>query len=723
MTRHAVCGAAMLGLITLPAPVHAAATATGRGYEQVTPAIKDFGFGQSSLEIAISAPAGGAAAYNTFGPLPGSAAGTFENFYVGRRSDDAWGTTPISPPQEPIPGGTNYPVTQGFSPDLSHAIVKSANPTLTPDAVPDVTSMYLRDNATGAYRLLTPGPASPSLSPFVTLGGASADFTRVVFEAQDQLVPDAPASGNLGVYEWSDGHLRNVGVLPDGTPAPAAILGAGAQALNRVQHAVSRDGRRIVFWSDGQLYVRTDGSSTTRVSASQRTSPDPNGPREALFWGATADGGQVFFTSSEALTDDANTGTDGSGTPTAAGNDLYRYDVASGALTDLSVDLDPADSATGAAVQGMVAASDDGAYVYFVALGNLAGGATVGAPNLYVRHAGATTYIATLDFADAQVWGLVQSGASGLTSRLTPDGRTLVLQSMAPLTGYDNVGPSTGTAYSEVFRYTADTGELRCLSCRGDGTPPAGGSTITPPDFATNTPRNVSDDGRRVFFDSADDIVRADTNGRRDVYEYADGALQLLSTGTARLDASFQDASASGADVLFSTAAQLVPQDVDGHVDLYDARIGGGFPAKPPTAPPCRGDACQGPATPAPAIPVAASVTFTGPGNGPPAPVPLRVTVSKAKTVRGVKATMKVKVPAAGALTVSGSGLRTARRRLAKAQTVNVSMVLTQRARATLKRRHRLKVTARVAFKPTGGASSAASVSLTFKQPNTKGRS
>lgn len=613
--RMSVLAVVLSAAVVAPAASWGADTTTDRGYEQVTPPGKEFGFGQTGLEIAVSARDGGAAAFNTFGPMPGSTSGTFENFYLGRRAASGWGYSPISPPQDPIPGGTNYPVTQGFSADLSRTVVKTANPTLTPDAAPDIANLYLRDNDHGTYRLLTTVPGSPQLSPFATLGGASDDFEHVVFEAQDPLLPGSPELGNVGVYEWVDGELRNAGVLPNGDPAPAAILGAGALALNRVTHAVSNDGRRVVFWSEGQLYVRTDGTDTAHVSASRRTPPDPNGPREALFWGATADGGKIFFTSSEALTDDANTGTDELGDPTAAGNDLYEYDVASDELTDLSISSNAADAAAGAAVQGMVGTSEDGDYVYFVALGALDGAAVSGSPNLYLRHGGEVRFVATLDPSDASAWGLVASGAAGLTSRLTPDGRFLVFTSVAPLTGYDNVDPSTGMPQSQVYRYAADSGELRCLSCRPDGTPPTGASTISPPDYQLNVTRNVSDDGRRVFFDSLDGILGKDTNGRRDVYEHVDGSLHLLSTGTSRFDASFQDASASGDDVLFATRGQLVPQDVDEHVDLYDARAGGGFPP-PDESAECSGDDCGAPpaSTPPPGV-VPGSAQLRGRGD------------------------------------------------------------------------------------------------------------
>ncbi|HEX5983973.1 MAG TPA: hypothetical protein VFY69_07190, partial [Solirubrobacterales bacterium] len=121
-------------------------------------------------------------------------------------------------------------------------------------------------------------------------------------------------------------------------------------------------------------------------------------------------------------------------------------------------------------------------------------------------------------------------------------------------------------------------------------------------------PRVLSANGRRVFFDSADALVVGDSNSRpgtgagiADVYEWeaggegtcaaAAGCLGLISSGSAADSASFGDASADGSDVFFLTEASLVSAD-PGSMDLYDARVGGGFPL-PPQPIPCEGDACQ----------------------------------------------------------------------------------------------------------------------------------
>ena len=117
-------------------------------------------------------------------------------------------------------------------------------------------------------------------------------------------------------------------------------------------------------------------------------------------------------------------------------------------------------------------------------------------------------------------------------------------------------------------------------------------------------------------------MVATDTNSTAtDVYQWeaegkgscakAGGCISLISSGRSTGGATFVDASADGADVFFITDDSLVARD-PGAIDLYDARVGGGF--SEPTPPiPCEGDACQF----LPSEPVDPTLTtlLTGPGN------------------------------------------------------------------------------------------------------------
>ena len=239
--------------------------------------------------------------------------------------------------------------------------------------------------------------------------GASTELARVVLPVVPEPIDPTPT----GLAEWFDGTEIPVTVTNEGNPLPPV------QAEENRWHAVSEDGSRVYFTaSEGnvaQVYVRVNlgrpqsalgvhgecleaaQACTIEVSASQRHPEDPSGPQSARYWGASADGAKVFFTSSAELTADAYTGTHDQ-----AAN-LYEYDLATGELTDLTVDA--GDVAEGAAVQGVVQISEDGSYVYFVADGKLAGGAVAGEPNLYVSHeGGAPVFIAALGAKDATDW-------------------------------------------------------------------------------------------------------------------------------------------------------------------------------------------------------------------------------------------------------------------------------------------------------------------------------
>lgn len=89
----------------------------------------------------------------------------------------------------------------------------------------------------------------------------------------------------------------------------------------------------------------------------------------------------------------------------------------------------------------------------------------------------------------------------------------------------------------------------------------------------------VSDDGSRVFFDSAERLVAQDTDDFYDVYERSGGTVSLISTGVGNPsgahNARFVDASADGTKVFFNTTEALAATDSDdGRSDVY-MRSGG----------------------------------------------------------------------------------------------------------------------------------------------------
>ncbi len=119
-----------------------------------------------------------------------------------------------------------------------------------------------------------------------------------------------------------------------------------------------------------------------------------------------------------------------------------------------------------------------------------------------------------------------------------------------------------------------------------------------------------------VFFQSRRSLTANDVNGRRmDVYRWRDGDLELVSPGDSADDSYLSGASVDGRDVFFQTSKPIDPREIDpGDFDIYDARVGGGFPYTP-SPEECVGDDCQGPRSGEPSGDNPGSAGYEGPGN------------------------------------------------------------------------------------------------------------
>jgi hypothetical protein len=617
------------------------------------------GGGETVLPLQAT-PEGGMIAYTSFTAFGEAHGAPAASQYIATRGSSGWSTQNITPPDRE---GQLRPPLRGFSPDLSTGVVIQREPTLAPGAVAGYENVYLRDDASGAVTALT--TPTPRVSPGETYcagyAGASADFSRVFFFATGALTENAPEGPERSLYEWSRAEgLKLVSVLEQGEPAqPNGGTGFGAGkglgcvvGESIVYHAISADGSRV-FWTyqphggEPELLVRENGARTIQLDASQGGSGNAG---KGQFWAASADGTRVLFTDPEQLTENASSG---------SGKNLYEYNLETEKLTDLT----PVPEGKQAEVGAVLGASNDGSYVYFVAAGVLAEGATPARPNLYVWHAGeGIRFIATL--SSKQYSYLASNGNSesygdssdsseeprNRTVRVTPDGLHLAFESTESLKtvnfpqGYDSVDQATGEPDSEVYLYDYEGGRLICASCNPSGARPVGlaspaGLSSVPAWYVPyQQPRYLSDDGGRLFFDSFDALTVHDTNGKQNVYEWereglgscvpsspgfsesGGGCLFSISPGTSSDNSNFLEASTDGRDVFFSTRQPLVPPAEGERYEIYDARVGGGFPAPPPPPLACS-ESCR-PASPtAPPLAPPSSEAFFGTGNLVAAPV------------------------------------------------------------------------------------------------------
>jgi DNA-binding beta-propeller fold protein YncE len=642
-----------------------------RAWEMISPPEKNGGNiagirGDNGGGVVQAAPTGDAITFvsvASFGDPQGAPSGSQ---YLATREPGGWSTRNITAPLRSdtyFRGGAGTPY-KAFSNDLSLGLLPNAespgrveNPPLEHSgAPPGYSDLYLRETGggNGTLALLTAAPEETAEEFFLTFKASTPDLSHVVMSTPAALVPRASRNPEGNLYEWSSAGLQAVNVLPgaaEGETAPGrALLGSGQNEGN----VISEDGSRV-FWSyeegsELHLLVRENGSSTIRLDAAKEgPGLNPGESQLTQLWAASTDGSKAFFASDAPLTGNANTGPPCGVGCRREGNDLYVFDLATHGLLDLTPD---ATDVNGASVQGVLGASSDGSRVYFIANAALVGAngegraPLAGGENLYVWHEGeGTTFIATLSSDD-------QSGSDELgnpndwdpsigrrTTRVTPDGLRLAFMSDASLTGYDNVDANTGARDEQVYLYDAGARRLLCASCNPSRGRPVGPSLIPGGTIFSNEGRGgealhqsraLSADGSRLFFDSNDALVPQDVNGKRDVYEYENAQAHLLSGGTSDEDSSFLDAGANGDDAFLITRQRLVGQDADQLIDLYDARVGGGFPEAPPGAP-CQGEGCRLPATPAPSFGFPATTALGAVGNLPAVGKPAAKGHTKAK--------------------------------------------------------------------------------------------
>ena len=597
--------------------------------------------GASFESTALQAAADGDSIAYQGSPIDPSATTPFDE-YQGIRSGTGWSTQSLHPSIfVPVPPFGFL----AFSSDLHRGIVYGSG-ALSPETPISGGKAYA-DLYLWEQGRLTPlvtasppqrGAGANNVNGFqLAYGGAnsgtgeSSAFSHVVFAANDSLTPStdfAPVAPTVGpsngsgsgcrledacnLYEWSDGELRLVNVLPGNTEAADGPVVVGSRLSEEeapnVEHAISDDGSRI-FWSDGagNVYVRINGQETKKIE-------DPGHGR---YLDASVDGSQVLL------------------------GDGCLYSVALASCEDL----------TGGhgGLEGVLGASDDLSRIYFVDTAVLdetanqyGDSAEEGAPNLYLWSGGVASYIATLLPSDnnngsatsPKGFGPWRQYVGRRTARVTPNGEFAVFMSRADLTGYNNSprgsGACRGEDCYEVFEYRAASNSLICPSCNPSGQRPLGESVLSimhdtqaRPRATIYPPMNLPiNENGRLFFESQDALTAGDQNGRaQDIYEWEpkgagdckvqSGCVSLISSGSAEEDSFFMASTPSGNDVYFITRQALLPSDRDALLDIYDARVGGGISESVKTD--CSeggGESCKGPVSPPPVV--------LNPGHPPP---------------------------------------------------------------------------------------------------------
>ena len=533
----------------------------GRAWELITPADSTPGVVAQASAISV---AGDRVAYLDLGLLPGATSGgPFPSANIAVRGAEGWTNSPVPVPFGPVDG---FPGSQG---DLEYGGPQA----LTADLTTWLGIRHLplqpgqTENDVGLLRWGLDGTATllANLGPHGDYIGASADGARVFFTTDKHLLPaDATRTSGRSIYEAFGSTIRladvgtgNALVSGCGSTEPLTYFAASDRMIVR-SPVISRDGRRVFFSTHPsctgpqRVFLRENGTDTTDISASQCDLADCGPEADVRFVEATPSGSVVFLCTAERLTDE-----DTNSLP-----DFYRYDVASGDLKLFAGRAPGVESGLNGSgpFSGSAKTTQDGSKLYFI-VGNQ--------PNfkLFLAEASGTRLVAPASL-ESERMGWIQTSA---------DGRYAVFMSAAPLVAGDS------DEAVDVYRYDTEEDSLTEIS-----TGPMGGNGPFPAasqsDFLSEGApsyqfRSVSDDGGRIFFETAEQLVPEDRNAVGDVYEWADGKLGLISSGAGGFESQFVGATEDGKTVFFRTPQTLLGRDRDGgDQDLYAARVGGGFP-------------------------------------------------------------------------------------------------------------------------------------------------
>jgi hypothetical protein len=425
--------------------------------------------------------------------------------------------------------------------------------------------LYMRDLSTGTTVPLD----DPGSIGSARYEGASADGSLVFFTSNEGL---DGASSATELYEFNT-TAAQIGLAPAMSAIP---VGGGKGVLGET--AISNDAATVYFVSLSAL------AANTNSVGGQALAGEPN------LYAYGTQSGQTTFVATLAWADVSECDPDcGRGHPAAliAQPDLARP----------------------------VYATPDGSVLVFAASGDLtgqAGGpATTLTAEVFSGNHHTLTVASTTGFATGQAIAIGTGGHSELDTiqSVEPPNKLTVIEygpdGVLGLADDHPAGDPVTRLHTEVYRYDSSDNSLVCVSCVPGGVTPAGSATLGAgagggsyaPD-GRSAP--ISADGARVFFESPDPLASeappaptGTVSPPNNVYEWENGHVYLIS-GASGAGSSLDGTTPTGDDVFFTAHAQLVPGDTGDTREVYDARVGGGFPVSPGTPETrCVGEACR----------------------------------------------------------------------------------------------------------------------------------
>jgi hypothetical protein len=382
-------------------------------------------------------------------------------------------------------------------------------------------------------REISTGPTGGNDSYNVTFDGVSKDGSSVFFSTAESLVEeDKDHSRDVYLRSTVNGEIS----LISGGSSLCAPCGNGEVPVTFV--GATPTGSKVFFTTSEPLTEGDgDGAGDVYVREPNAAAPllaTPGGSAPATFLGASSDGSQIVFETTDKL----------SGADTDSEGDIYERNLG-GATTGLV-------SVSGICPAPLLAkecapvyrSTAGGGLVFFETKAQLAGGDGDKSQDVY-------------QWSSLTGIGLISTGSQG------EEGKG----------GFDAVFAGTAAEGGTVY---FETGE-RLSSSDGDNAGDVygrtGGSTTLVSPGNADSPaflNAASSDGATVVFSTGESLLGADQGEKLDVYERSGSTTQLVSPGSSQFDSTFAGSSSDASHVFYVTQQPLDPSDIDANPDIYE---------------------------------------------------------------------------------------------------------------------------------------------------------
>jgi Tol biopolymer transport system component len=440
-----------------------------------------------------------------------------------------------------------------------HLVLFSTAEQMVPGDTDHEQDVYVRakDATLGEWvtREVSIGPLGGNDAYLAQYDGVSSDGSKVFFSTKEPLVP---ADGDRKEDVYMRDLATNTTTLVTQGDSSCIVEGCGSGAADSsfVPGGIVASGERLFFatteklnLADGDnsldIYMRNlAGGKTVLVSRGASSCAGTNcgnGSQPAIFEQASADGGKVFFTSTEGLVAGDEDGQ----------VDIYERDL--GGETTKLVSLPgvcPPSLPVGQTCDPTFGgASSDGSHAFFES-------------NERISEADEDSS------QDVYDW----SGSPAVLASTGPSGGN-----GAPNAIFSGTAGSIGTVYfetDEALNPAADKDAEQDVYVRSGGTT----ELVSTGPESRNGPAPVSfqwasPDGSVTIFSTTEALTPQDTDTAADVYQRSGGTTTLISTGpeggNGAFSSAFAQASSDGSHVFFVTAEPLVEEDEDESADLY----------------------------------------------------------------------------------------------------------------------------------------------------------